>query len=282
MQAARSPKAGHGKAHCRDEPRRGAGRGIFARACRERLARLAARRVRGRLTQVALVVWREGTLRHSPQTPARRGGVTDSLSVPVQVKDRDEQLAKAKRMMVALNNKFKAKFAKMEETYKAKAAAPGEGEGSAPSLELQEARDKLAAAQRAVQELQQALAAERARGAGGENDGEIAELQEAVEERDAIIEKAKEKYQEMGRKARAAVEERDAEIATLQEQLQQAEQKLEEALGAAAASASSDEALAQMQASLDEANAALSVAQCSCSEAQQVLILNKYLLSIVT
>jgi hypothetical protein len=202
--------------------------------------------------------------------------------VPAQVKDRDEQLAKAKRMMVALNNKFKAKFAKMEETYKAKAAAPGEGEGSAPSLELQEARDKLAAAQRAVQELQQALAAERARGGAGENDGEIAELQEAVEERDAIIEKAKEKYQEMGRKARAAVEERDAEIATLQEQLQQAEQKLEEALGAAAASASSDEALAQMQASLDEANAALSVAQCSCSEAQQVLILNKYLLSIVT
>ena len=212
-------------------------------------------------------------LRACTATPARRGGVTDSQSAPAQVKDRDEQLAKAKRMMVALNNKFKAKFAKMEETYKAKAAAP--------SLELQEARDKLAVAQRAVQELQQALAAERALREAGETDGEIAELREAVEERDAIIEKAKEKYQEMGKKARAAVEERDAEIATLQEQLQQAEQKLEDALGAAAASASSDEALVQMQASLDEANAALSVAQGSCSEAQQVLI-SQQVLSIVT
>ena len=162
----------------------------------------------------------------APPAPCCDGGA-DPRPASAQVKDRDEQLAKAKRMMVALNNKFKAKFAKLEETYKAKAAAqPGEGDGQgALAHELQEARDKLAASQRAVDELQQALAAARAGGGGAEGtedkEGEIAELREAVEERDAIIEKAKEKYQEMGRKARAAVEERDAEIASLQEQLQQ-------------------------------------------------------------
>ena len=60
-----------------------------------------------------------------------------------------------------------------------------------------------------------------------EKDAEIAELREAVEERDAIIETAKEKYQAMGQKARAAVEERNEEILSLTEQLEQVCAKIE-------------------------------------------------------
>ena len=145
----------------------------------------------------------------------------------IQVKDRDDQLAKAKRMMVALNNKFKAKFAKLEEKQAAKAA---EGEGGASEQELEEVKGKLAASQRSVEELQEMCNELRSRLAGsnhaGEDssaDAEIAELREAVDERDAIIEKAKEKYQEMGRKARAAIDERDTEIASLNEQLDEVE-----------------------------------------------------------
>ena len=147
-----------------------------------------------------------------------------------QVKDRDDQLAKAKRMMVALNNKFKAKFAKLEEKQAAKAA---EGEGGALEQELADVKGKLAASQQTVEELQVMCNELRSRLAGsnnageensGERDAEIAELREAVDERDAIIEKAKEKYQEMGRKARAAVDERDSEIASLTEQLDEVEQ----------------------------------------------------------
>ena len=51
----------------------------------------------------------------------------------------------------------------------------------------------------------------------------------------------------------------------------QAQQNLEEARSSATASAGSEEALAQMQASLDEANVALAAAQGSSSEAQQAL-----------
>ena len=74
----------------------------------------------------------------------------------LQIKKRDDDLAKAKRMMVALNNKFKAKFAKMEEMNAAKAA-----EGGGPQHELQEANAKLAACHALIDELQKALASEQ-------------------------------------------------------------------------------------------------------------------------
>lgn len=116
-----------------------------------------------------------------------------------QVKNRDDQLAKAKRMMVALNNKFKAKFAKMEEMNAAKAAAAGRG---ASQQELNEAKEGIEACKGTIDELQKALAdqqvaceelrekladADSAQKSASnesvaEKEAEIAELKEAVEE----------------------------------------------------------------------------------------------------
>ena len=146
-----------------------------------------------------------------------------------QVKNRDEQLAKAKRMLVAVNNKWKQKFAKKEQETAASAAVPGQ-EG-ASQQELDKAKAQLAASQRTVEELQRTCdelrAAADRQGKSGDDvespegkDAEISELREAVEERDAIIQMAKEKYQEMGQKAKAAIEARDGEIASLNEQLE--------------------------------------------------------------
>ena len=137
----------------------------------------------------------------------------------VQIMSQDQQLAKAKRMMVALNNKFKAKFAKQAEEAKASAAAPADGGASA---ELDDHRAKLAVFEKKVTDLEQALDASQAavvevrknlqdvNEASSAKDAQIAELNEAVQERDAVIETAKEKYQTMGQKARTAVEERNA------------------------------------------------------------------------
>jgi len=112
----------------------------------------------------------------------------------VQVKNRDGQLAKAKRMMVALNNKFKAKFAKMEEMNAAKVEAmkeaPAGSEGGVSQRELDEAKKQLAACQRTVDELHTTCVELRSQLATScdaaneesEKDAEIAELREAVEE----------------------------------------------------------------------------------------------------
>ena len=81
---------------------------------------------------------------------------TDFECLHFQIKKRDDDLAKAKRMMVALNNKFKAKFAKMEEMNAAKAA-----EGGGPQHELEEAKAKLATCHALIDELQKALASEQ-------------------------------------------------------------------------------------------------------------------------
>jgi uncharacterized coiled-coil protein SlyX len=114
-----------------------------------------------------------------------------------QVKNRDDQLAKAKRMMVALNNKFKAKFAKMEETNAARAAAQAASEGGGGASELDADKEKLAACQGTIDELQKALADQQAaceelrekladmeasHQGMAEKDSEIAELKAAVEE----------------------------------------------------------------------------------------------------
>ena len=112
----------------------------------------------------------------------------------MQVKNRDGQLAKAKRMMVALNNKFKSKFAKMEEINAAKMEAMKEaqagGEGGVSQQELDEAKEQLAACQRTVHDLQTTCVELRnqlatscdAANEMSERDAEIAELREAVEE----------------------------------------------------------------------------------------------------
>ena len=147
----------------------------------------------------------------------------------VQIKSQDEQLAKAKRMMVALNNKFKAKFAKQAEEAKAAASATDSGASAALQQEVDDHKTKLGACEKRIADLEQALdASQTACDEARQNlqgvddkDAEIAELRQAVAERDAIIDTAKEKYQAMGQKARAAVEERNAEIEALTEKLEE-------------------------------------------------------------
>ena len=121
-------------------------------------------------------------------------------------------------MMVALNNKFKAKFAKLEASKQA-AATPADG---ALQQELDELKAKLVACEKRAADLQELNAGhERANEAGDLKDAEIAELKRAVAERDALLETAKERYQTMGQKARAAVEERNSEIEALTGQLEE-------------------------------------------------------------
>lgn len=136
----------------------------------------------------------------------------------LQIKDRDTQLAKAKRMMVALNNKFKAKFAKLEASKQA-AVIPADG---ALQQELDELKAKLAACEEKAAARQETNTGnEQENEASDLKDTEIAELKAAVVERDEIIERAKERFQAMGQKARAAVEERNSEIESLTGQLEE-------------------------------------------------------------
>ena len=136
---------------------------------------------------------------------------------------RDADLAKAKRMLVALNNKFKAKFAKLEEKAKAQAEARGAaGDGGADPEQLA-ARDKeieslqtqLAAATANSEVVyghlvtaRENLAAATAGKSGEEEEGgplaelrsENEELHEALGERDGIIAMAKEKFKTVSSK----------------------------------------------------------------------------------
>ena len=138
---------------------------------------------------------------------------------------RDADLAKAKRMLVALNNKFKAKFAKLEEKAKAQAEARGAaGDGGADPEQLA-ARDKeieslqtqLAAAKAnsevvyghlvTARENLAAATAASAKSEEEEEGGQLAELRseneelhEALGERDGIIAMAKEKFKTVSSK----------------------------------------------------------------------------------
>ena len=195
------------------------------------------------------------------------------------VKNRDEQLAKAKRMMVALNNKFKAKFANLEakaaaELAESKAAAAGQG-SSAVQHELDDARERLAHTQQTVADLQQTCDELRAaaREGAGSDEATVAELREAVEQRDAIIQTAKEKYQAMGQKAQTVIAERNEQIESLSSQLQDANVKLE-ALQSQADE--SQQALLDERRALDDLKAQLDTAlrdgQASRQELEQQLL----------
>ena len=195
------------------------------------------------------------------------------------VKNRDEQLAKAKRMMVALNNKFKAKFANLEakaaaELAESKAAAAGQ-DSSAVQHELDDARERLAHTQQTVADLQQTCDELRAaaREGAGSDEATVAELREAVEQRDAIIQTAKEKYQAMGQKAQTVIAERNEQIESLSSQLQDANVKLE-ALQSQADE--SQQALLDERRALDDLKAQLDTAlrdgQASRQELEQQLL----------
>jgi chromosome segregation ATPase len=139
----------------------------------------------------------------------------DELTAELERKDAD--LAKAKRMMVALNNKCKARLAGQEAKMKE--------EGDRFRVEIEEL--KLQLVNFASKDTASQISDNQDLGA------EIGRLQEAIAERDAVISErdefiamAKEKFLKQGEKARALIQDRDEQIALKEQEIIEVNEKL--------------------------------------------------------
>ncbi len=170
----------------------------------------------------------------------------EELSAELARKDAD--LAKAKRMMVALNNKVKIKIAVQDAKMKE--------EGDRLREEIENLKTQLASSSvpSSIQDTE----------SSSNWEAERLELQEQIREKDALITEkddfiamAKEKFREQGEKARSLIKERDEQIALKEQEIVELTEQVSSLNDVAAADSESLKArLTELEEKLRAADAA--------------------------
>lgn len=144
--------------------------------------------------------------------------MTREEELSAELSQKDAELAKAKRMMVALNNKVKAKLAAQDAKMKEEGDRLRE-EIESLKLELENARASVGPAQigsenESLQLLQASWESERL-----QLEQQLEAKDAIIEEKSGIIDMAKEKFLKQGEKARALIQDRDEQIALKEQEI---------------------------------------------------------------
>jgi chromosome segregation ATPase len=188
--------------------------------------------------------------------------MTREEELSAELSQKDAELAKAKRMMVALNNKVKAKLAAQDAKMKE------EGERFREVIEsLKTDLEKARASGASAEPKEPASEDDQIRLIQADWESERLQLEQQIQEKDniilekiSIIDMAKEKFLKQGEKARSLIQDRDEQIALKEQEIVELNEQISALNASISASDSETPSLKAQVCALEESLRSASVA----------------------